>query len=314
MIKISIIIPVYNSEKYLEKCLDSLVYQTLKDIEIIVVNDGSTDSSEAIIKNYMKKDKRIKLLNKSNGGQASARNLGLTKATGEYIMFIDSDDYVEKDMCEMMYQTIIRGYDMVITDYYIIDDDKRAYKKISNCDQGEISLKNYLLTSPGPWNKIYKKDLLLNNNFKFPEGIMYEDYAVIPTLVNYNPKVYYLSKAFVNYVYTEVSTMRSDIYKKKYEDLFKATNFLYDHLCKSEYTLELEYLISYHFLYLGSLNFYRFNKYRQLDKIADFMKEKFPKWRKNRYVKKMNLKAKVLMTLFYHKQYKIIKFIQTIKR
>ena len=98
MNKVSVIIPVYNTSKYLDKCIDSLVNQTLDDIEFIMVNDGSTDNSKEIIEKWVKKDKRIKLYNKENGGQASARNLGLTKAEGEYIAFLDSDDYISYDM------------------------------------------------------------------------------------------------------------------------------------------------------------------------------------------------------------------------
>ena len=313
MAKISVIVPFYNSEKYLKRCLDSLVRQTFKDIEIIMVNDGSTDNGLNVVKSYMS-DERIRLIEKENGGQASARNLGLYEATGEYIIFIDSDDYVELNLCEKLYDTILKGFDIVVSDYYIVAGNEKKYNKISSCLEGEISLKDYLLTAVCPWNKIYKKSFLIDNHFKFPEGIIYEDYASIPTLVNYNPKVYYVPEAFVNYIHTEVSTMRSDEYKEKYENIFIATNFLYEHLCNSEYQDELEYLISNHFLYLGSLNFYRFNKYEQLNKIANFMKDKFPKWSKNKYVKKMDFKARVLMNLFYQRKYNVIKFIQKIKR
>ena len=313
MAKISVIVPFYNSEKYLKRCLDSLVRQTFKDIEIIMVNDGSTDNGLNVVKSYMS-DERIRLIEKENGGQASARNLGLYEATGEYIIFIDSDDYVELNLCEKLYDTILKGFDIVVSDYYIVAGNEKKYNKISSCLEGEISLKDYLLTAVCPWNKIYKKSFLIDNHFKFPEGIIYEDYASIPTLVNYNPKVYYVPEAFVNYVHTEVSTMRSDEYKENYENIFIATNFLYEHLCNSEYQDELEYLISNHFLYLGSLNFYRFNKYEQINNIANFMKDKFPKWSKNKYVKKMDFKARVLMNLFYQRKYTVIKFIQKIKR
>ena len=312
MSKVSIIVPVYNSEKYLKKCLDSLVSQALKDIEIILVNDGSTDNSLNIINNYLT-DKRVKLFNKENGGQASARNLGLLKSTSDYIIFIDSDDYVSKDMGEKLYDFIYHNnYDIVITDYYIVSNDKK-YIKIINTKCGRISNKEYLQTAVCPWNKIYKKDFLLANNFKFPEGIIYEDFASIPTLVKYNPKIGYLDKAFVNYVHSEASTMRTKEYKPKYEDIFKACHILYNSLINTEYKEELEYLFIYHMLYLGSLNFYQYEKYKQIDKIANFMKEKFPKWNKNKYLNKNTKKEKILMTLFYYKKYKLIKMIQKIK-
>lgn len=314
MSKVSIIVPVYNSEKYLKKCLNSLINQTFKDIEIVLVNDGSTDNSLNIINDYLI-DSRVKLFNKKNGGQASARNLGLKKATGDYIMFIDSDDYVNLDMVMEMHNFIISdNYDLVFADYYIEKNNNKEYVKVLNKTKGEVTAKEYLQTAVCPWNKIYKKGFLLNNNFEFPEGIIYEDFASIPTLVKYDPKIGYLNKAFVNYVHSETSTMRVNEYKSKFENIFPATEFLYDNLIDTEYRDELEYLIIWHFLYLGSLNFYHFNKYEQIDKIANFMKEKFPKWSKNKYLAKNSKKEKLLMWLFYHQQYKLIRLGQKLKR
>ena len=310
--KFSVIVPIYNSEKYLKKCLDSLVNQTFKNIEIILVNDGSTDNSEDIIKQYLK-DKRIIYLKKENGGQASARNLGLSKAKGDYISFIDSDDYVDLDMFEKLNECTFDN-DIILSDYYYTKENQDNYVKLFNGNAGNIINTDYWKFDTCPWNKFYKKSFLIENNFSFPEGIMYEDYASIPTLIKYNPKLYYCNKAFVHYVQSEVSTMRSEVYKEKYEDIFKATNYLYDNLIGCGYDQELEYLICFHFLYLGSLNFYRFKKYKQIDKISNFIKEKFPLWYNNKYVKKLSLKEKILMKLFYLKKYKIISFIQRIKR
>ena len=106
MSKISIIVPVYNTEKYLSKCLNSLIKQTYKDIEIIVVNDGSKDKSLEIAKKFAKQDNRIKVFNKENGGLSSARNFGIEKASGEYIGFVDSDDYIKENMFEILYNMI----------------------------------------------------------------------------------------------------------------------------------------------------------------------------------------------------------------
>ncbi len=310
--KFSVIVPIYNSEKYLKKCLDSLVNQTFKNIEIILVNDGSTDNSEDIIKQYLK-DKRIIYLKKENGGQASARNLGLSKAKGDYISFIDSDDYVDLDMFEKLNECTFDN-DIILSDYYYTKENQDNYVKLFNGNAGNIINTDYWKFDTCPWNKFYKKSFLIENNFSFPEGIMYEDYASIPTLIKYNPKLYYCNKAFVHYVQSEVSTMRSEVYKEKYEDIFKATKYLYDNLIGCGYDQELEYLICFHFLYLGALNFYRFKKYKQIDKISNFIKEKFPLWYNNKYVKKLSLKEKILMKLFYLKKYKIISFIQRIKR
>ena len=127
MVKVSVIVPVYNTQKYLDKCLKSLSKQTLKDIEVIVVNDGSPDNSKKIISKYTNKYPNFKCYIKENGGQASARNLGLKKAKGEYIGFVDSDDYVELDMFEKLYYKAKQGnFDVV------------------SCDINYISYNNYL--------------------------------------------------------------------------------------------------------------------------------------------------------------------------
>lgn len=316
MCKLSIIVPVYNSEKYLSKCLDSLIKQTLADIEIIVVNDGSVDNSENIIKKYQRKDKRIKLFNKENGGQATARNFGFSKSQGEYIAFIDSDDYAELKFCKETYEMAKKNdYDIVVFDYYVTKKGKDNYFKIlKDALEGEIDAKQYFFTGAGPCNKIYKRKFLEKNNFSFPEKIIYEDYAVIPTLAKYNPKIYYMNKAFLHYVQTEVSTMRSDVYKTKFEDIFEANEILKNSLLKTEFYDELEYLVSYHMLYLGSLNFYKYGKNEQISRISEFVKLYFPNWQKNKYVKTMKFKTKFLMNLFYSKRIGIIKFFQKIKR
>lgn len=313
MSKVSIIVPVYNSEKYLKKCLESLINQTFKDIEIIIVNDGSTDNSVNIVNEYLC-DSRIKFFSKENGGQASARNLGLQKATGDYVMFVDSDDYVELDMCEKLCKIISEGYNIVCCDYFITTN-KDQYKKIlGDKTSGKITINDYLFCGAGPCNKIYATNFLNKIKFTFPEGIIYEDLAVIPGLAKYNPKVYYLNAAFFHYVHHDNSTMRVKEYKNKYEDIFKASQILYDSLKDTRYTAELEYLMIYHVLYLASLNFYHFDRYDQIDKIADFMKKNFPKWTKNKYLIKNSKKERLLMKLFYHKQYKLIKLGQKIKR
>lgn len=317
MAKISVIVPVYNSEKYLKECLDSLQNQSLKDIEIIVINDGSTDNSENIIKTYLD-DSRFKYLKQENQGQAVARNKGLEIACGEYISFIDSDDYIDLNMFEELYKASNQKYDLVVCDFYLTylnnEEKKDIYSSILNKKEGKIASKEYLFAGVSPWNKIYKRTFLKKNNFRFPEGIIYEDYASIPTLALYNPKIYYVKKAFLHYVQSDNSTMRFNTYKKKNEDLFEASYYLYNHMNDKGFNDELTYLLAYHFLYLGSLNFYKFKKYDKIDVISNFMKEHFPKWYSNKYVKKLSLKERILMRLFYWKRYEVIRFVQNIKR
>ena len=161
MNKVSIIIPVYNSEKYISKCLDSVLNQTYENIEVLVINDGSKDNSINILRGYEKKDKRIVVIDKENEGVAKTRNMGIKKATGDYIMFIDNDDFIDEDYVETYLKNT--DYDIVIGSYKRTDiNDKILFKY--NLDEKSIWAKYVVLA---PWAKLYKKDFLIKNNIEF---------------------------------------------------------------------------------------------------------------------------------------------------
>ena len=186
MVKVSIIVPVYNTGKYLNKCIDSLIGQSLKDIEIILINDGSPDNSDEIIKGY--KDKRIKYIKKDNEGIGKTRNLGIRKSTGEYLMFIDSDDYIDKDCALKMYEKAINSNcDLVMSNYYNDKNGKienvhfLSFEDTNVLDNPEI----FMNINLGPCNKIYKRELLFDNDIFFEEKLKYEDVPfVIKALLN----------------------------------------------------------------------------------------------------------------------------------
>ena len=189
MYKLSVIIPVYNVENYLRECLDSITSQTVKDIEIICIDDGSTDNSPEILKEYQKKDSRIKIITKENGGQATARNLGIKEAQGEYIAFIDSDDFIESEMLEKLYTKAkddnldiamckIATYNNQTGEikdnvwYYMLGIFRDFEKEIFNHKDTKEFTCNIAVT---PYNKIYKTSLIKDNNILFPEGLIFED-------------------------------------------------------------------------------------------------------------------------------------------
>lgn len=161
MKKVSIIIPVYNSEKYISKCLDSVINQTYKNIEILVINDGSKDNSINILREYEKKDSRIIVIDKENEGVAKTRNMGIKKATGEYIMFIDNDDFIDSDYVETYLKNT--DYDIVIGSYKRTDINGEILFKY-NLNEDSIWSKYIVLA---PWAKLYKKDFLIKNNIEF---------------------------------------------------------------------------------------------------------------------------------------------------
>lgn len=210
---LSVIVPVYNVEKYLNKCIESLINQTFTDFELILVNDGSTDNSGVICNLYQLKDSRIKVINKKNGGLSSARNIGLEIAKGEYICFIDSDDWVRLDMFEIMLNSIIESNcDMAICEFEKYYEGQKVSAEVEVNNSYSIVNKNDLINQmytdkrvllTVSWNKVYKKsifsyDLLTKQPIKFPLGKIHEDEYTTYKLINncnriclVNNKLYY---------------------------------------------------------------------------------------------------------------------------
>lgn len=175
-VDISIIVPVYNSYKYLNKCIDSLINQTKKEIEIIIINDGSTDDSEKIIKSY--KDDRIKYYKNKNQGIGKTRNFGIKKACGKFLMFIDSDDYIALDCCEKMYLNAKEEKSSVVVSNFYKEIGNELIKiKISDFETTSLKENSDLVIkiNPGPCNKIYDRKMIIDNNILFDEEHKYED-------------------------------------------------------------------------------------------------------------------------------------------
>jgi glycosyltransferase involved in cell wall biosynthesis len=180
---LSIIIPVYNVEEYLAECLNSVVNQTYPHIEIIIVNDGSTDNSEDIINQYSQQDNRIIVIEQSNKGLSAARNSGLKIASGDYILFVDSDDYIKLNACEIIVKYLLEfPYDMIVFNRYIFWGKKivpySTFTRYQNNYTGEEyfydAVKSHVFAASVCYC-IYKKELIRENNILFTEGILYED-------------------------------------------------------------------------------------------------------------------------------------------
>lgn len=259
MSKLSIIVPVYNMERYIEKCLESLVKQTLQDLEIIVVNDGSQDKSEEIIEKYVKQyPTKIKYYEKENGGLSSARNYGLENATGEYVAFLDSDDYVEKNMYEEMYKTAKKeNSDMVECDFiWEWRYGKKVFdKRIKYITKEKIEckvkknndlLRREMMKKPRVvcWNKIYKREVINKTKTRFPTGLIYEDVEFFYKLLPYLNNISYIDKYFVHYIQRDDSISNSQT--EKTGDIFKILdnifNFYKEKDLYSKYQKELKYM------------------------------------------------------------------------
>lgn len=198
---VSIIVPIYNAENYLDKCIESLLNQTKKEIEIILINDGSTDNSEKIIKSY--KDKRIKYFKNENQGIGKTRNFGIEKATGKYIMFVDSDDYIDKNMAKLMFdKAFSNSLDMVVCDYYKVINNENIEEKLPSFKPTTLKNSPNLLCdiNLSPWNKIYKTSLIKDNNIKFVENLKYEDAPFVIEALDIANKIGKVNKCLNYYV------------------------------------------------------------------------------------------------------------------
>ena len=213
MPKVSVIIPVYNTEQYLRECLDSVVNQTLKDIEIICVNDGSTDNSGRILEEYAEKDSRIKVIHKENTGSANSRNVGIEIATGEYLGFIDSDDYISKNYFQELYKSALNNMaDIAMTSGVITWKDKKKKKKPCGVNKKQHLIESnsekakIIITTGVSCNKIYKKSFLQENNIKYLEipSAAEDNYFTDIAIIKAN-KISVIHNATYNYVMRNTS-------------------------------------------------------------------------------------------------------------
>lgn len=218
---VSIIVSIYNTEKYLDKCINSLINQTYKNLEIILVNDGSSDSSLAICNRYAKTDKRIIVVDKENGGAAQARNLAISKSNGQYISFVDSDDYVANKFIELLVDNIDRAQaDICACNYYKVYDNGNRIKnqhrrpttiQLTNLDGvRDVLLENSILETM-LWNKLFKTELFTKNAIKMPEGEIYEDTRTLYRLLYYSNKIYYFDEPLYYYLQRPGSVMNHGV-------------------------------------------------------------------------------------------------------
>lgn len=309
--KISVIVPIYNQEKYIEECIQSILNQTYENFELLLIDDGSTDQSFEIMQSY-EKDARIKIFQKENGGQASARNLGIKKAEGEYITFVDSDDYIEKYMLEdFIHMAKQENADIVIGNIQKVKEDK-IYPMMNYEKKCEDPIKNYMTSHMGPTARLYKTALFIENDLYFKENIIYEDLATIPLLGIYAKKVCYKDQIYYNYRIVEGSTMKQMTYHPKLENIFISLQSLEEEFHKRSgktFEKELEYLYIEHLLYSASMRFLTFDKKIMIDQIVHIMKEKYPNYQKNLYYQKKSFKFKLVCFLVIHKQYRLLKML-----
>ena len=314
MPKLTVIVPAYNAEMLIEKTLDSILEQTFNDYELLVVNDGSTDNTLEILNSYAIKDSRVVVINQANGGAAKARNTALRKAIGDYVTFVDSDDYIEKEMFANLYDKVTKeNLDLCICDYYYEQGDKRQYYSARpnlSCD----IVKESILSFPAPWGKFIKRKLIVENNLYFYENDFYEDIAVVPAYGLFTKKIGYVTKPLYIYYQRTNSLMNQVKYSSKMKDIFSSLNNLISIFKTNDkfncFHSEIEYLYITHLLHDASLRFLPFSEASDsLGMIRKLMMDTFPSWEKNKYYKRQSLKYKIVCHLLYKGKYKLLKKI-----
>ncbi len=320
--KLSVIIPVYNTGKYLPKCLDSILNQSIDDFEVIVVNDGSKDNSVDIIKEYVEKYKdKIVFLDKKNGGQGSARNLAIKHAKGEYIGFVDSDDFIDSNMYEKMYEVAKNNKsDIVIcntTDFYEKDNSEEVVKLDfkSNVSNEEAIIK----CVPCILNKIYKKDLLTKSKFTFNESIWYEDLSYSIIMLMIAKKINFIEDPFYYYLHRNSSTMNNNNAQKNlniikaYDELVK---YAKDNNLYKKYKDELDYILLKE-VYISTINrvIRTSNKRKEKLKIIKEIRNYYNSFSigKAKYFNKLPKSFKISYYLIKFKLYSLISLLFKLK-
>ena len=250
---VSVIIPVYNVEKYLARCIQSVCGQSYQGLEIILVDDGSKDKSGVICDEYAERDGRIKVIHKENGGLGDARNAGVEKAEGKYLLFVDSDDRIHENLVRDTVETAEKNQaDMVIFDYIGEEEngnltDRFTFPFSANRVIEVAEEKELIMRSCSAVNKLIRRELWKESGFQFPKGRYYEDLATIPKVMTKTKKIVYLPEVYYYYLMRDGSIMHSRNFEKNYEDRTWAVDQLLEYFERENlietYRNELEYLV-----------------------------------------------------------------------
>ncbi|WP_404984750.1 glycosyltransferase [Chryseobacterium sp. M5] len=324
--KVSVIVPVYNVEHYLAKCLDSLVNQSLQNIEIIVVNDGSKDGSGNIIQQYSEKySDKIKAFTKENGGLSDARNFGIDQATGDYLGFVDSDDYVSGTMFEEMLSLAEKNdAEMVICNIQKVNEDGNVTRKLTqipNMPEKIVLEKHFSVFSDLSYfacNKLFKRELFINKRFK--KGVHFEDIQLIPQLL-LECKILAQTQSF-HYQYLERADSISKTHNERGLDILKAVEDVEDVFKISKYSSKIKELQGFQILegiytFLAYLAFVKNETqfYKMAQELKDFVEKRdvkmkdilcYSRFGKN-YLLSLPLKKKIFYLLFFTGQKKMIR-------
>lgn len=298
MVKVSVIIPAYNAEKTIEKCLYTLLNQTFDDYELIVINDGSTDSTKSILDNFKENTKLI-VINKQNEGMGKARNIGIKEATGEYIIFVDSGDYVDEKLLEEYYNFASTNDLDVVTSMY----NKVINNKIVLCPSTKYKIGN-IKTSPQilnsieyvSWAKLYRRKMLIDNNIFFVENKKYEDMPFVCKALLKSKLIGFLNVSYYYYVinkHSETTVMDDRVF-----DILDILNII-----KNDYKKEYYLKDEVDFLIIDKTTNYMLQQRKQknrktkkefINKGYEFLNKNIKNWKNNKYYKKTSFVKRII--------------------
>lgn len=291
--RFSVIVPVYNVEQFLPKCLDSALNQTFYDYEIVAVNDGSTDGSRRILSQYEQQSEKIRVIDQENKGLGGARNTGIEYASGDYLVFLDSDDYLPAYMLQEV-DTYLQEYhlDILAFDCNQVDTAGNVLQLATVADISDeytsLSQKQFLLMEPTACLKAYRRSLYTEHGVFFPERLWYEDLATVFKLAPYANRIGYLKKPLYNYVQHEASITHNPDTTRMREIVtaFDSTLQYYrEQNLFADFHDELEWSCILHVLYYSAFRFLGHSYDRSdMEKMYQYCETVFPGWRKNKYL------------------------------
>ncbi len=300
-IKVSVIVPIYNVAPYLEKCLNSLCRQSLEEIEILCVNDGSPDTSDMILERFHTQyPEKIRILKKENGGLSDARNFGLERCTGKYVAFLDGDDYMDPDLLESLYERCeeTKADVAVCPISYVWPDGRETLVSpgVPPLAEGEALKKVFTRFYPAVWNKLYRRELLEMSGVLFKKGFWFEDVEFSHRLFPYIRRIAAVELPCIRYVQREGSvTASADERLFHYLDNFKTIlAFFKERELLPLWEKELEFAATRYLLATFLKRAAAFETPRFLDAVREslaFLAEHFPKWRQNPYLLKSGVKG-----------------------
>ena len=307
MLKLSIIIPVFNAEKYLTRCLKSILAYPKLIHEVIIVSDHSTDESSKIARAFQEKfPDKVKVFCSTHTGAGASRNLGVVKSTGDYIWFIDADDYIAKDAISKLIHLANKTKAELIMfgAERRFNDGAKLYVQAASPKQPDFR-HLFVRLGPGPWQFLIDRKWWIKNNFVFKEGVIHEDVELLPSLILYAKKYDCILDPLYFYCENTDSVLHTAAKTKKCCDIFSALEGLYYRFkrasAEKEYADDLEWFFIWNLLNDSAKDFQKspYGKYGWR-KTRNMLREYFPNWRKNKYLKRSSLRFRVKIFINYH--------------